>query len=62
MYHDTLNQALDSVGLGDMLALDVDAKIGSMQYGDTKRFQHDGKQVAIYRMDSGRYEITAYKM
>lgn len=62
MYHDTLNQALNSEKL-EMDMLDVSNKIGTISYGETVRFQHDNKQVVIYRSDvTGRYEITAYKL
>ncbi len=62
MYHNTLNLALESEDL-EMDMLEVDQKIGAMSYGQTCRFQHDNKQVSIFRSDvTGRYEITAYKM
>lgn len=62
MYHDSLNQALESVGLGDMSCNDVNEKIGSLKNEESKRFQHNGKQVCLYRMSSGRYEIVAYNL
>jgi len=59
MYHNSLNAALESENL-EMNTTEVSNKIGSLSNGDTKRFQHDGRQVSIYRMNSGRYEILTY--
>lgn len=61
MYHETLNQALNAENI-EMTAMEVDTKIGAMEYEQTVRFQHNGKQVALFRMPSGRYEITAYSI
>lgn len=61
MYHSSLNEALESQNL-EMSINDVTAKIGSIGVNETKRFQHDNRQVSIYRMDSGKYEILSYKL
>lgn len=62
MYFETLNLALDSENIS-MTDAEVMQKIGNMSYGETKRFQHQNKQIAIFRSDvSGRYEITAYNL
>lgn len=61
MYHETINAALgfEKISMTDR---EVMEKIGSMNIEESRRFEQDGKQVCLYRMPSGRYEITAYKM
>ncbi len=61
MYFDNLNLALASENI-EMDINEVSQKIGSISIEETKRFQTNGKQVSIYRMPSGRYEITAYNL
>lgn len=61
IYHETLNGALLSENI-NMTTLEVSQLIGHIDYEETKRFQFENKQVVIYRMPSGRYEITSYSL
>lgn len=59
MYHETLNQALESENI-EMTMDEVSEKIGTMAIGQSVRFQKSNRQVCLYRMDSGRYEVFSY--
>ena len=60
-YYDNLNAALTSINL-EMTDFEVNTIIGSINYEETKRFQFKNTQVVIFRMPSGRYEITSYSI